>query len=267
MLEIIEESDLYKQLGFGDFNVKLVEGEVPEKYKPYVTYDKMSINVRYQSFEVFKLEELIKIDKLSELDHKTGIALMLQIVQVSNYLLDNARSTDIKGIYSNNYLYDMFYNFFGFSKTFIRTCLQVYKTFWQNFYHPLYIEFSFSQLVEMLPLTKADMQKIAPDWSVRKIRSYKKELQDLRKVEEKQKTKKQRIIENNAIEEFKEIETTPTAVSSSYIVDIITQTVSEVMAKCKYAEGSTSYKIFEKGVQALLLNFTDNIKLDNTFIQ
>lgn len=253
-----------EQLSFGDYNVKLAPGDVPDKYKNFVTFDKMALNVRYDGFNRFDLTELVKVDKLKELNEYSSIALMLQIVHISHYVMQS--DMNAKGHYKSPQVYDLFYRFYGLSKTFVKTCLQVYQTFWVDYYHPLYLDFSFSQLVEMLPLCKADMQKITADWSVRRIRSYKKELQEMAKAKLKKAEKKKSAIESDDIEDVLEEDVSSVEVKSSYVIDLLTKSASEVLDKCQYAKGGTSYKIFKKGIQAVLKSFAETISIDNTFV-
>lgn len=79
---------------------------------------------------------------------------------------------------------------FGMDKSALSRCLNVYRRFCQkefdsmgvlktmkNYYDDRYNDFSYSQLVEMLPLKDDVIQKITPDMSVRQIRELKKKKQ------------------------------------------------------------------------------------------
>lgn len=80
--------------------------------------------------------------------------------------------------YSGKNFFDYCLTFFGLEKSQVSRYMNIVDEFGDGLrgFKTEYADFSYSQLSEMLSLTPEERKAITPDWTIRRIREYKKEL-------------------------------------------------------------------------------------------
>ena len=121
------------------------------------------------NIEIKAIKELEK----SSLDNFISIGAHLHTLKTST-LYQHIRTPQGKLGYDS--VYDLLKEYFGYDKSTVSRYIGVAQRFGDNFngINKRFAEFSFSQLIEMLPLTDVQIAKCLPTMTVAEIRAFKK---------------------------------------------------------------------------------------------
>ncbi len=129
-----------------------------------------------------RVKDILSADKDNKF--RLGVALL----EIYNSRVYRVKAQEYKAktgylLYSGiNCCSDIFFwyctEYFGLEKSQVSRYMNIVDEFgdWDKGFKPQWQEYSYSQLTELLPLSAEDRKNVKPDWTVKRIRAYKKNL-------------------------------------------------------------------------------------------